>query len=96
MYRFIHENDVIATLNSPTWVVLMDNGYFGLCEEEKASGVVINGTVYHLLGRDDIPQTDSVSILKITESEYQSEIKERQLETESAIAELSILVAEMK
>lgn len=57
----------------------------------------MDGTVYHVLGKPDLKGHESVILSEITETEYQREQKAdrdaRQLQTDTAVAELSILLA---
>lgn len=57
----------------------------------------MDGTVYHVLGKPDLKGHESVILSEITETEYQREQKAdrdaRQLQNDTAVAELSILLA---
>ena len=50
-----------------------DNGSYGLCSEQEAQGVVIEGTVYHVEGRDELDGTESILVTEISEIAYQKE-----------------------
>lgn len=52
MYLFKINGITLALVENPNWVRVQKNGYYGLCEYQKASGVAINGTVYNLPGHD--------------------------------------------
>ena len=58
---------------NPVWVKKQDNGSYGLCSEQGAQGVVIEGTVYHVEGRDELDGTESVVVTEISEIAYQKE-----------------------
>lgn len=82
----------MATVTNPVWVRKQDNGSYGLCSEREAQGVVIEGTVYHVEGRDELDGTESVIVTEISEIAYQKEqeaIIQRKAEQEEvdAIAE---------
>jgi hypothetical protein len=64
---------VLATVTNPVWVKKQDNGSYGLCSEREAQGVVIDGTVYHVEGRDELDGTESVIVTEISEIAYQKE-----------------------
>lgn len=58
---------------NPVWVKKQDNGSYGLCSEQEAQGVVIEGIVYHVEGRDELDGTESVVVTEISEIAYQKE-----------------------
>lgn len=55
------------------WVRKQDNGSYGLCSEQEAQGVVIEGTVHHLDGRTELPGLETVFYSEISEEVYQKE-----------------------
>lgn len=67
MYRMLKGEVVLATVTNPVWVKKQDNGSYGLCSEQEAQGVVIEGTVYHVEGRDELDGTESVVVTEISE-----------------------------
>ena len=73
MYRMFKGEIVLATVTNPVWVKKQDNGSYGLCSEQEAKGVVIEGTVYHVEGRDELDGTESVVVTEISEIAYQKE-----------------------
>lgn len=73
MYRMFKGEIVLATVTNPVWVKKQDNGSYGLCSEHEAQGVVIEGTVYHVEGRDELDGTESVVVTEISEIAYQKE-----------------------
>lgn len=73
MFRFHRDGAQVVTLRDPVWVKVLDNGCFGLCREEEAQGVSIDGAVYHIAGREDIPGVETVSVGEVSESAYQKE-----------------------
>lgn len=98
MYRFIKGSEVIATVSNPAFVLLQTNGAFALTTEDEAQGVVVDGTVYHLSDKPSIGEDcPDVIMVRISETEYQREQEEAraamQRQNETAMAELSILVA---
>lgn len=97
MYQIIKDGTVLATVTSPVWVRKQDNGSYGLCSEVDAQGVVLDGTVYHMDGRDELEGTETVVLGEISEVAYQKEQEEaqkaKQIQIDTALAELSILIA---
>ena len=97
MYKIIKEDKVLGTVTTPTWVKLQDNGSFALCSEESAHGVVVNGVVHHIAGKPELPGHDTVVVAHIDEIAYQQEQtsaqEAKQLQMDTALAELSILIA---
>jgi len=99
MYRMFKDETVLATVTNPVWVKKQDNGSYGLCGEQEAQGIVIEGTVYHVEGRDELAETESVSVTEISEATYQKEQvvaqEAKQLQMDTALAELSILIGNL-
>lgn len=93
MYRITKDGAILATLTNVTYIRKQDNGSYGLCEEADAQGLVLNGTVYHVAGLPELPDVETVSVSEISEFAYREEQAERELQTEIALAELSILIA---
>lgn len=73
MFKIIKEDKVFGTVATPAWVKLQDNGCFGLCTEGDARGVVVNGVVYHIAGKPELPGNDTVVVAPIDEIAYQQE-----------------------
>ncbi len=73
---------------NPMWVKQQENGCFALSTADEATGVSVDGTVYHLDGREPIP-----------DAAYQAEVtaaqEAKQLQMDTALAELSILIANL-
>ena len=62
--------------------------------EFKAQGVAINGTPYHLEGRGELPNLETVSYKQITEEEYEEQILVQQQKILDIITGESGVVAE--
>lgn len=60
MYKIIKDGATLALTEAPNYVRRQKNGCFALCEERDAQGIVHNGTVYHLLGREALEGQESV------------------------------------
>lgn len=98
MYRFIKGSEVIATVTSPVFVFMQENECLALTSENAAQGVVVDGTVYHLADKPSLGEEyPDVVMSKISETDYQREQEgaraTTQRQNETAMAELSILVA---
>ena len=73
MKRIMLEEKVLATVQTPTWVKLQENGSFTLSTEVEAQGVVIDGQVYHVIGRAAVDGLQDVLVIDIDETIYQKE-----------------------
>lgn len=84
-------------MTNPTWVKLQENGSYALSTEAEAQGVVVDGTVYHLTGKSPLEGCEDVILAEISETAYHREQEEaantRQLQNETTLAELSIMMA---
>lgn len=60
MYKIIKDGAVLAQTEAVNYVCLQDNGCYALCDERDALGIVHDGIVYHLLGREALEGCDSV------------------------------------
>ena len=63
MYQFTANGEVIGYSAEPNYIKKLDNGCYGLCNEEEATGVSVNGTPYRLDGRE----LDGLPIAKVAE-----------------------------
>lgn len=69
MVKFFKDGNLIALVEAPNWVYLMDNGCYGLCAFERAQGVAINGAVYNL-NDNEISENGTVSFGIVENGEY--------------------------
>ena len=90
MYKIFKEDKVLATVHNPTWVKLQDNGCFALCDIVSAQGAVIDGVVYHILGKQGITGAETVSLVEISETTYQLEQNKALEENAQTIAGLGM------
>lgn len=65
MYKITKDGATVALTEKPNYVRLQENGCFALCEEPEAQGVVHNGTVFHLLGREEMSGQETVMLEQI-------------------------------
>ena len=63
MYQFTSNGEVIGYAVEPNYIKKLDNGCYGLCNEEKATGVSVNSTPYRLDGKE----LDELPIAEISE-----------------------------
>lgn len=54
MYKIIQDGNAIGLSEHPVYVMLLDNGYYGLCGAAEAGAVVYDGTVYPLGGEGGV------------------------------------------
>lgn len=69
MYQFIANDEVIGYSVTPNYVKKLDNGRYGFCSEDEATGVAVNGVPYRLDGKelDDLPVAE---VKEIPDSEF--------------------------
>lgn len=86
MVKFTRNSAVIALVEMPNWVYVLDNGTFGLCEFDIAEGVSIEGVVYNLPGHN-ISAEDEVDFEFVESGTY---IMQKNIETEQMLTDLDI------
>lgn len=64
MYQITVENNLIGYAVTPDYIKKLDNGCYGLCRQEEATGVALNGTPYSLHGKT----LDGLPVAEITET----------------------------
>lgn len=94
LYQFYKDEEIVGTEGAPNWIYLQSNGYYGLCDFNKCEGVAIDGKPYHLFGRKEIPELESVTYKLITEEEYAEQIAETNAELLDIITGESEVVAD--
>ena len=50
---------------APNYIKQVENGCYNLCPEPEASGIVFDGTVYHLLGRAELADVETVMLEEV-------------------------------
>ena len=99
MYRIVKDGTVLGLTEQPNFVEPLDNGAWGLCDEPRARAIAWEGKVYGLTGKSDTDDLELVTLAYVDGGALTAVAEatqaERQLQTESAIAELSILIATM-
>ena len=73
MYRFTANGEVVGYAARQNYIKKLDNGCYGLCNEEEATGVSVNGTPYRLDGKelDELPIAE---ISEIPDSNLSNEV----------------------
>ena len=62
MFRITKNGATVGMTESPNYIRQQENGCFALCPEPLASGIVFEGTVYHLLDRPALEGVDTVML----------------------------------
>ena len=65
MYKITRETGPSLLTEAPTYIKRGASGCFVLCPEAQAAGIVHNGVPYHLLGRPELPGTETVMLLPV-------------------------------
>lgn len=71
MFRITKSGAVIGMTETPNYIKQQENGCFALCPEPLASGIVFEGAVYHLMGREAL---DGVETVMLEETDAGAEI----------------------
>ena len=71
MFRITKSGAVIGMTETPNYIKQQENGCFALCPEPLASGIVFEGAVYHLMGREAL---DGVETVMLEETDAGTEI----------------------
>lgn len=76
MNQIIKNGALIGLSAHPVYVMLLDNGYYGLCGAAEASAVVYDGTVYPLGGEDGVLliETDAGTVLDEQRRQAESQL----------------------
>lgn len=96
MKRIMQNSTVLATLQTPTWVRRQENGSLTLCTETEAQGVVVDGQVYHITGREALEGHEDVMVAEIDEMIYQKEQEEHLQAASLPAAIIFVTLAETK
>lgn len=62
MFRITKGGAFVGMTEAPNYIRQQENGCFSLCPEPLASGIVFEGTVYHLMGRDALDNAETVML----------------------------------
>ena len=72
MFRIIKDGVSVGMTETPNYIKQQENGCFALCPEPEASGIVFEGTVYRLLGREGL---ENAATVILQETDAGTEIK---------------------
>ena len=62
MFRISKDGASLGMTEAPNYIKQTENGCYNLCPEPEASGIVFEGTVYHLLDRPTLEGVDTVML----------------------------------
>ena len=71
MYRItkISDGSSLGMTEAPTYIKPAGNGGFNLCPEPEASGIVISGIPFHLLGREATEGMEGLETVMLEETD---------------------------
>lgn len=69
MYQIIQNGTTLGLIERPTYVELLPNGSYGLCDAGHAQGIAYEGEVYHLEGRAELEGVETVSLVEADSGE---------------------------
>lgn len=62
MYKITKNGYGLAMTEAPTYIKKAANGCYVLCPEPEAQGIAYNGQVFHLLGREEMEDVETVML----------------------------------
>ena len=62
MYGIRKDGALLALTEQVNYIRLHPDGFYLLCPEAEAQGVAVAGTPYHLMGRDEMPECETVLV----------------------------------
>lgn len=62
MYEIRKDGALLALTEQVNYIRLHPDGFYLLCTEAEAQGVAVAGTPYHLMGRDEMPECETVVV----------------------------------
>ncbi|MDE6260398.1 MAG: hypothetical protein K2M42_05985 [Oscillospiraceae bacterium] len=65
MYKITKDGACLGLTERPTYIRKASNGCLVLCPESEATGIVWEGTPLHLLGRDELEDTETVMLEEV-------------------------------
>lgn len=90
MYSIVTQGREIGMAENPTYIFLQENGYYALTDESGAQGIVHDGIVYQLDGRDPMGEED-LPVAVVTEVDAGERIRKQ--ETTNSIAFVTLAEA---
>lgn len=97
MYSIINRStgELIALTDSPRYVKENDNEVFVRCSRDDADALVINGSIYNLLGKSNIKGADEVVITYKETGEYVFNNKRNIEQNKVAVEEIENATCEL-
>ncbi len=65
MYRITKDGASLGMTEAPTYIKQAPNGCLVLCPENEATGIAHEGRVFHLLGREGLPDAPTVMLEQV-------------------------------
>ena len=65
MYKITKDGAALGMTEAVNYIKMHDNGCFVLCPEDEAQGIVHAGTAYHLLGRPDMGDAETIMLEEV-------------------------------
>ena len=65
MYRITKDGGSLGMTEAPTYIKQAPNGCLVLCPENEATGIAHEGRVFHLLGREGVPDAPTVMLEQV-------------------------------
>lgn len=94
MKKIIKNGVALITVNKPSYVKLLNNGCFALCEELEAQGLVIDGEVFHIEGKPALEGKETVNLVEVSETYNALEVKKKAEESNLVNAITFVTLAE--
>lgn len=94
MKKIIKNGVSFITVNKPSYVRLLNNGCFALCEEPEAQGLVIDGEVFHIEGKPTLEGKETVNLVEVSETYNALEVKKKTEESNLVNAITFVTLAE--
>lgn len=91
IYEIKKNDETIAIVDNIKYIKMQDNGSYGLCSEEEAQGISVNGIAYQLYGRT-LEGCEEVNILPVETGEVLFDNR-KEIESNSAAIDLLIVNA---
>ena len=100
MYKILKEDGTtLGYTEYLHYIKKSESGCFIEATEEDAIGIVFNGTPYNIYGQPNIEEAETVLLQKTDagteQREIQDKISNNQLQNDTAIAELSMLISSL-
>lgn len=84
MYEIRKNGGLLALMERVNYICLHPDGFYLLCSEAEARGIAVDGTPYHLEGREEMPGCETVLLREIDSGEEMTRQAERARQTEVA------------